>query len=138
MIWFQPSFSNLFLSKLRIIYQFPLIQYFYMHLLLFEILLYCFHILECLTASMCVLTHRRMCKKSSEVFLYSMRLLLITITLCPVGPPKMGGSWWRGLTECGPLEKGMAHHFSILALRTPWTVWKGKMIGYWKRNSPGQ
>ena len=23
---------------------------------------------------------------------------------CPVGPPKMGGSWWRGLTECGPLE----------------------------------
>ena len=38
----------------------------------------------------------------------------------------------------GPLEKGMANHFSILALRTPWTVWKGKMIGYWKRNSPGQ
>ena len=27
--------------------------------------------------------------------------------------------WWRGLTECGPLEKGMANHFSILALRTP-------------------
>ena len=24
--------------------------------------------------------------------------------------------------ECGPLEKGMANHFSILALRTPWTV----------------
>ena len=23
-----------------------------------------------------------------------------------------------------PLEKGMANHFSILALRTPWTVWK--------------
>ena len=35
-------------------------------------------------------------------------------------------------------EKGMANHFSIVALRTPWTVWKGKMIGYWKRNSPGQ
>ena len=28
-------------------------------------------------------------------------------------------SWWRGLTECGLLEKGMANHFSILALRTP-------------------
>ena len=56
----------------------------------------------------------------------------------PVGPPKTDRSWWRGLTECGPLEKGMANHFSILALRTPWTVWKGKMIGYWKRNSPGQ
>ena len=52
-----------------------------------------------------------------------------------MGPPKTGGSWWRGLTECGQLEKGMANHFSILALRTPWTVWKGKMIGYWKRNS---
>ena len=28
--------------------------------------------------------------------------------------------------ECGPLEKGMASHFSILSLRTPWTVGKGK------------
>ena len=41
----------------------------------------------------------------------------------PMGQPKTGGSWWRDLTECGPLEKGMANHFSILALRTPWTVW---------------
>ena len=24
----------------------------------------------------------------------------------------MDRSWWRGLTECGPLEKGMANHFS--------------------------
>ena len=45
---------------------------------------------------------------------------------------------WRVLTMCGPLEKGMANHFSILALRTPWTVWKGKKIGYRKMNSPGQ
>ena len=37
-----------------------------------------------------------------------------------------------------PLEKGMANHFSILALRTPWTVWKGKKIGHWKMNSPGR
>ena len=35
------------------------------------------------------------------------------------GQPKTGRSWWRDLTECGPLEKGMANHFSILALRTP-------------------
>ena len=49
----------------------------------------------------------------------------------PVGQPKTGGSWSRDLTECCPLEKGMANHFSILALRTPWTIWKGKMIGYW-------
>ena len=45
---------------------------------------------------------------------------------CVVVWPKMGRSWWRDLTECGPLEKGMANHFSILALKTPWTVWKGK------------
>ena len=36
-----------------------------------------------------------------------------------VGPSKTGRSWWRGLTECGPLEKGMANQFSILALRSP-------------------
>ena len=35
------------------------------------------------------------------------------------GPNTTSGSWWRDLTECGPLEKGMANHFSILALRTP-------------------
>ena len=43
---------------------------------------------------------------------------------CCVGPPKMDGSWWRVLTNRCPLEKGMANHFSIPALRTPWTVWK--------------
>ena len=43
-----------------------------------------------------------------------------------VGPPKMDGSWWRVLTKRSSLEKGMANHFSILALRTPWTVWKAK------------
>ena len=36
-----------------------------------------------------------------------------------MGLPKTDGSWWRGLTECGPLEKGMANHFNILTLRTP-------------------
>ena len=35
------------------------------------------------------------------------------------------------------MGEGMANHFSILALRTPWTVGTGKMLGYWKRNSPG-
>ena len=28
----------------------------------------------------------------------------------------MDGSWWRVLTKRGPLEKGMATHFSIHAL----------------------
>ena len=31
----------------------------------------------------------------------------------------MDESWWRVLKKRGPLEKGMANHFSILALRTP-------------------
>ena len=35
-----------------------------------------------------------------------------------------------------PLEKGMANHFIILALRTPWTVWKGKDMRL-KMNSLG-
>jgi len=30
------------------------------------------------------------------------------------GGPKMGGSWWRGLTECGPLEKGKPLQYSCL------------------------
>ena len=33
--------------------------------------------------------------------------------------------------------EGNGNHFSILALRTPWTVWKGKKIGHRKMNSPG-
>ena len=44
------------------------------------------------------------------------------VSPCHVGSPKTDGSWWRALTKRGPLEKGMANHFSILALRTPWTV----------------
>ena len=27
--------------------------------------------------------------------------------------------FYRNMTECGPLEEGMASHFSILALRNP-------------------
>ena len=49
----------------------------------------------------------------------------------------LGLEWKLNLFQCGPLENGMANHFSILALRTPWTVWRGKKIGHWKVNSPG-
>ena len=42
---------------------------------------------------------------------------------CFVRPPKMDGSWWSVLTKHGPLEKGMANHFGILALRTPRLDW---------------
>ena len=41
----------------------------------------------------------------------------------------MDRSWWSVLTKCGPLEKGMANHFSILTLRTPWTVLKVYWLG---------
>ena len=47
-------------------------------------------------------------------------------------------SWWRVLIEHDPLDKGMWNLFSILALRTPWTVWKGKKTGHWKMTSPGR
>ena len=56
---------------------------------------------------------------------------------CHVGPAK-DSSWWRVLIKHGPLEKEIANHFSILAFRTPWTVWKDKKIGHWKMKSPGQ
>ena len=36
----------------------------------------------------------------------------------------------------GPLEKEMANHFSILALRTSWAVRKGKKIWHWMMNPP--
>ena len=62
-------------------------------------------------------------------------LLANSISLCHASfhiprlylPVTPGVSWLEtgvSLTECGPLEKGMANHFSILALRTPWTVMK--------------
>ena len=38
---------------------------------------------------------------------------------CSVEPNKMEGLWWRVLTKHGPLEKGMANHFTMLALRMP-------------------
>ena len=43
----------------------------------------------------------------------------------------MDGSWWTILTKCGPLEKEIANHFSILTLRSPWTIWKKKKILEW-------
>ena len=50
-------------------------------------------------------------------------------------------SEWRVLKKCGLLEEGMANHSSILATRTPWTVWKGNQrdvfIDYDKEYSHG-
>ena len=53
-----------------------------------------------------------------------------------MGPPKMGRSWWRDLTECGPLEKEMENHFSILALRTPMNSMKRQNDRILKKELP--
>ena len=42
------------------------------------------------------------------------------------GLPCPGAQGWWVLTKRGPLEKGMANCFSNLALKTMWTVCKGK------------
>ena len=43
-----------------------------------------------------------------------------------MGPPKTDRSWWRVLKKHGPLEKGMANHFSVLALNSPEQYEKAK------------
>ena len=48
----------------------------------------------------------------------------------------MDGPWWRVLTKRGPLEKGMANHLSILALRTLWTVMKRQKDRFLKDELP--
>ena len=40
------------------------------------------------------------------------------------------------LKKCGPLEKGMANHFNILALRTPWKVMKRQKYRTLKEEIP--
>ena len=62
----------------------------------------------------------------------------IALTRCCLEPLKTDISWWRVLAKHGPLEKGKANHFNILALRTSCTVSKGKKTWHWKRNSPAQ
>ena len=46
----------------------------------------------------------------------------------PCRATQHGWTWWRVLTKHGLLESGRANRFSILALWTPWTVWKGRNI----------
>ena len=72
------------------------------------------------------------------------RLLATPWTAAYQAPPSMGFSrqeYWSGvpLPSPGPLQKGMGNHFSILSLRTPWTVWKGKRqdAERWTRRSVG-
>ena len=55
----------------------------------------------------------------------------------PCRPPRMARSQGRALTKRGPLGEGMASHASIPALRTPWTVRKGKKTWQRKMSPPG-
>ena len=55
----------------------------------------------------------------------------------PCRPTKDRQVMVESLKKCSPLEKETANHFSILALRTPWTVWKDKKIWNCKINFPG-
>ena len=54
---------------------------------------------------------------------------------CCAGPPKTDSRseelWWN-VVRC----RRMANHSSVLAWRTPRTVWKGKKIWHWKTNAP--
>ena len=63
----------------------------------------------------------------------------VTMTLwaMPCRATQDGRSQWRVLTKRGPLEERTANHSSILAVRTPWTVWKGKKIRHWEMSPPG-
>ena len=52
-------------------------------------------------------------------------------------PTWMGHSeeFWQNMVQ---LEEEIATHSSILAWRTPWTVWKIKRIWHWKMSPTGQ
>ena len=53
---------------------------------------------------------------------------------CRVGPPKMDGSWG----EFWQTGQGNGKPLQYPSLENPWIIWKGKMIGPWKTNSPGR
>ena len=56
---------------------------------------------------------------------------------CHAGLSKRDELMWRVLPNCGPPEERMANHSSILAVKTPWTVWKGKKIRCQKMSPQG-
>ena len=46
-------------------------------------------------------------------------------------PPAMQETWVRFLGQEDPLEKEMATHSSILALKIPWTEEPGRLQSMW-------
>ena len=74
-------------------------------------------------------SHHRDYLGHEDLFLYSSSVYSCHFLMSSASVRNQDGqvrSWWRVLTKHGPLEKEMASHFSICALRTPWTIWKGK------------
>ena len=53
-----------------------------------------------------------------------------------MGPPKMGRSLWRGLTECGPLEKGNGKPLQYSYLENPMNSMKRQKDGTLKDDFP--
>ena len=68
----------------------------------------CLLILWLKSLSAVILNPRKM--KSDTVSIFSPSICLEVMA----GPPKMERLWWRVLTKCGLLEKGMAKHFTFL------------------------
>ena len=67
----------------------------------------------------------------------SINLNIHILQLWFIKPMWVQNFWLLLLTKCGPLEKGMANNFSVLAMRILWTVWNGKKTGHWKMNCLG-
>ena len=64
-------------------------------------------------------------------------IILWSYEPCHARLPKRDELMWRVLPNCGPLEETMANHSSIPAVKTPWTVWKGKKIWCQKMSPQG-
>ena len=52
-------------------------------------------------------------------------------------PPAVQETWVRSLGLENPLEKGLAIHSSILALRIPWTEEPGRLQSWSRKESYG-
>ena len=53
-----------------------------------------------------------------------------------MGQPKTGGSWWRGLTERGPLEKGNGKLLQYSCLENPMNSMKRQNYRILKEELP--
>jgi len=56
--------------------------------------------------------------KKNQLYNHHLKISPHLLSHPPLSFFLMDGSLWRVLTKYGPLENGMANHFSILTLRT--------------------